>query len=747
STVFSRAPSRIRQVHTNSMRAAQLIAVTTLLLGHVATAQRLSPPVTSRFKCLTNGCCDQHEWCRFWASIGECQSNAEWMAINCELACGTCPKPGASSTTGSFSTTSTTRAGGSSTGSSSSSSTGTTTASPMHFENVTSAFAGVKTVGSCADARAMKGHRSEVMTASRLVDAVEDTSGRSPLSLDDIVREVPRGCVPQASDSGLNCETHLCYHLMYRSLDGTCNNLKQPMHGASFRPYIRHFPSEYEDGKGEPVATISDARPPAREANRVMLSSAQSVVHDMYNNIMMQFGQFLSHDMVRTTLLPSAQCTTCQNVPGKCMSVPISDKDPNAAFKQRTCLRISRSAPICNIEPREQINENTAFIDGSMIYGSSPRDLHKFREGRTGLLKMTLFNQQMLLPFDQNKCASLDKCTATFTAGDIRANLFIGLSAMHIIFAREHNRLAGVLQGLNPSWSGDRVFQESRKIVGAQIQHVVYKSYLPKLLGSAFEKVIGPYKAYDSSVDPTVANEFTTGAFRFGHGMIEEFYQRIDFSGQNSSHGGFSFGDGVFKTGKILWEGGIDPIIRGMMITAVKRPHRMTPAITEKMFGTTDLGSLNIQRGRDHAIPSYNKMRVFCGLPAAKEFEDFKDLILDKNLRAGLAKNYKTVDDVDFYVGAMLEDPVVGGLVGTTLSCVIGEQFKRTRDGDRFYYENPDVFSAAQLAEINKQTLSRVICDNGDRFELVSEDAFLQPKAQLTPCTAIAEMDLTKWKE
>ena len=48
--------------------------------------------------------------------------------------------------------------------------------------------------------------------------------------------------------------------------------------------------------------------------------------------------------------------------------------------------------------------------------------------------------------------------------------------------------------------------------------------------------------------------------------------------------------------------------------------------------------------------------------------------------------SYSSPDDVDFYVGSMLEDPVVGGLVGTTLSCVIGEQFKRLRDGDRFNF-------------------------------------------------------------
>uniref|UniRef100_A0A0M3IK56 ShKT domain-containing protein n=1 Tax=Ascaris lumbricoides TaxID=6252 RepID=A0A0M3IK56_ASCLU len=55
---------------------------------------QLSPPKTSKFKCLRNGCCDEHEWCRFWASIGECEANPAWMKINCQLACNSCRAPG-----------------------------------------------------------------------------------------------------------------------------------------------------------------------------------------------------------------------------------------------------------------------------------------------------------------------------------------------------------------------------------------------------------------------------------------------------------------------------------------------------------------------------------------------------------------------------------------------------------------------------------------------------------------------------
>ncbi|KAI1709417.1 heme peroxidase domain-containing protein [Ditylenchus destructor] len=700
------------------------------ILLPVSFAQ-LKTPKTFEFKCQPNGCCDQHEWCRFWASIGECKTNSDWMITNCQLACSTCTLPPAPAPSPSHTETQPSRNATSEGGASSSSS------------NVAAA-------GSCSQIAENPENAAEQMASSNLINPVEEIGSRTLLSIDDVTKAVSSGCVPQLASG--DCSQALCYHLSYRSLDGVCNNLKKPLLGAAFRTYIRLLPPEYDNGFSEPAASIKNNRPSVREASRVLLSSAQVVTHESFNSLLMQWGQFMSHDMAKTTLQPTANCASCDPVPSKCVPVAISDKDTNEAFKLKKCLKISRSAPVCGTgtasAPRQQLNENTAFVDGSQIYGSSSKDLHKFREGRTGFLKMSRFNNQMVLPFDQSKCTSESSCSASFTAGDIRANLFLGLSSMHILFAREHNRVASALQRINPAWSGDRLFQEARKVVGAEIQSVLYKEFLPKVLGSSFDKLLGPYKGYDPQVDPTISNVFTTSAYRFGHGMLLETYPRLMEGGSPISQGPFQFGDAVFKSNKILWEGGIDPILRGFWNTAVKRPHRMTTAITEKMFGSTDLGSLNIMRGREHGIPAYNKWRKFCGLASASTFEDLKTQILDNTVRSTLAENYPTPDDVDLYVGAMVEDPVVGGLVGTTLACIIGDQFKRTRDGDRFYFENKGVFTPSQLAEVQKSSLSRVLCDNGDAITEVPGQAFLVPKAApLVPCNQVPQMDFSKWKE
>lgn len=67
--------------------------------------------------------------------------------------------------------------------------------------------------------------------------------------------------------------------------------------------------------------------------------------------------------------------------------------------------------------------------------------------------------------------------------------------------------------------------------------------------------------------------------------FFKKSYPRLDENGNTISSGSYFFGDGVFKSKKILFEGGIDPIFRGFWSTPVKKPHRMIPEITERMFG------------------------------------------------------------------------------------------------------------------------------------------------------------------
>lgn len=85
-------------------------------------------------------------------------------------------------------------------------------------------------------------------------------------------------------------------------------------------------------------------------------------------------------------------------------------------------------------------------------------------------MRMAQFNGRRFLPFDQEQCFDPFTCKADFKAGDDRVTIFVGLTAFHTIMLREHNRIASILQTQNRHWNDDRVFQEARKIVGAELQ-------------------------------------------------------------------------------------------------------------------------------------------------------------------------------------------------------------------------------------------------------------------------------------
>src|SRR5262249_6165164 len=104
-----------------------------------------------------------------------------------------------------------------------------------------------------------------------------------------------------------------------------------------------------------------------------------------------------------------------------------------------------------------------------------------------------------------------------FVAGDVRANENIELTAVQTLFMREHNRIAGMIKNALPVLSDEDIYQYARAIVIAEVQSITFNEFLPALLGPG---VIGPYRGYNPTINPGIANEFSTAAFRIGHSLV-----------------------------------------------------------------------------------------------------------------------------------------------------------------------------------------------------------------------------------
>lgn len=101
-----------------------------------------------------------------------------------------------------------------------------------------------------------------------------------------------------------------------------------------------------------------------------------------------------------------------------------------------------------------------------------------------------------------------------FLAGDYRANEQLALLAMHNLWVRQHNTVVDGLKRVNPHWLPEQLYQEARKIVGAQMQFITYEVWLPYILGPKGMQMLGKFERYDENIDPTISNEFATAAFR-----------------------------------------------------------------------------------------------------------------------------------------------------------------------------------------------------------------------------------------
>lgn len=502
----------------------------------------------------------------------------------------------------------------------------------------------------------------------------------------------------------------------YRSIDGTGNHSFYFQLGAADTPLTRLALADYGD---EMASMAGAARPSARAVSNALCADTTAAVNELAaSDMLWQWGQFVDHDI---------DLTEPQD-PTEPAPIPVPQGDPwfDPTSSGLATIDFNRSVyhPGTGYDPaypRQQINQITHYVDASNVYGSNDVRAAALRTSDgTGRLAMSAGN---LLQFNT---VGLPNAGGTgpelFLAGDVRANEQVGLAALHTLFVREHNRLAEEIAFDDPSLEGEEIYQEARRIVGALIQVITYNEFLPALLGP---NAVGPYRGYRSFVSPVIYNEFSTAIYRFGHSALSPTLLRLDAALDPIPEGNLPLRDAFFRPDRIVNEGGIEPLLRGLAGQACSPVDtELVDDVRNFMFGSPgaggfDLASLNIQRGRDHGLPSYNAMREAMGLPVATSFEEVS---ADPDVQARLTSVYAHVDDVDLWVGALAEDSINGGHVGELAWHVIRLQFQHLRDGDRYWYQNQ--FTAAEIADLESTTLADVIRRNTSIGTEISDDVF-----------------------
>ncbi|NOY71914.1 MAG: peroxiredoxin [Gammaproteobacteria bacterium] len=511
----------------------------------------------------------------------------------------------------------------------------------------------------------------------------------------------------------------------YRTFDGRGNNLNNPDWGQAGTPLQRLAPNAYADGI-KSLAKRGKHNPNPRVISNEIFRQTTSIFNSNgLSDFVWAWGQFVDHELDLTVSQEEDEVNI--DVP---VDDPIFEDTQIQGIKFIIPFSRSRAVPgtgTSRENPRQQGNESSSYLDGSMIYGSSKERADALRTfDGTGRLKSSASNVGELLPYNVDELENEDNNDPSrqrfFIAGDIRANEHSVLTSIHTLFVREHNRVCLDLVTCDPGLAGadETIYQQARKYVGGIIQSITFNEFLPTLLGN---NGISAYTGYNPEVNAGVANEFSTVAFRLGHSMLSPEV----VLGERGRV--VRLRDIFFKPYFVRLHG-IEPVLDGLSLQRMQEVDaKVVEDVRSFLFGPPnpalqmlqDLVARNIQRGRDHGIADYNTCRETFGL---RRYTNFSEITCDKIVENTLRELYKDIDCIDPWVGALAEDRVIDSNVGSLILAILADQFERVRDGDRFWYENDNSLTIEQKIEIESTRLSDIIRRNTDVND-ISDNVFV----------------------
>lgn len=458
-------------------------------------------------------------------------------------------------------------------------------------------------------------------------------------------------------------------------VDGICNNLNA---GRRLQGSTGHLQLRRVNSNGINAAQSSGGNSPV--SPRAISDALGDSEGDIPNNfggssLLVYFGQFIDHD-ITIIHMDSSDTTTIQG----------SGEVPNINFERSKRIGASGNPPYHE-------NDITAYLDLTQVYGSDQATASALRTHTGGALISQYIDGVEYLPTVAQLPGvgmAMGHLPGMFAAGDIRANEHMVLASLHTLFLREHNRLAKKYAEEDPTLSDEEVYQLARKWNIAQYQNIVFNEFLP----GWYREFLPVYTGYDDEETPDIDILFSTASFRFGHSCIQNQVRR---SGRNGQDFSVNLGDVFFRPHLVTSNGGIDSVLKGQTQQCHEMwDTRLVDGLRNMLFedipGTNgsvamDLLSLNIQRGRDHDLPSYTDARAYFGLPVPQSFQEVTGGV---NCITNLLEQVYGVDNVEAC------DPIICGFAERATRGQQGElffaqnmnQFRRLRDADRFYFEN-----------------------------------------------------------
>ena len=502
---------------------------------------------------------------------------------------------------------------------------------------------------------------------------------------------------------------------LYRTTDGTYNDLKLPKMGAVDTRFGRNFP--IKDTRPD-AANLMNPNP--RVVSKELMTRAEFQPATILNLLAASWIQFQVHDWMSHGKVDPAHGTievpleAGDDWPERPMRVPRTEPDPEPS-------------PDASRRPTFR-NHVTHWWDGSQIYGSRKTIAAKVRAWQDGKLKVT---ENGILPFD-------DVTGVDLTA--ITDNWWIGLSMLHTLFTLEHNAIAAELKRNNAGWDDERLFQTARLINAALMAKIHTVEWTPGILpnpttqvamrvnwrglaGEGLQKIITKLddsellggivgSKADHHAAPYALTEEFVAVYRM-HPLIPDEY---DFhsvkDGSKIAH--HAFPEVAGKNARKLAE-----TVRmqdlfysfGLMYPGAIRLRNFPKHLQalRKDDGTMfDLAAVDILRDRERGVPRYNRFREMLRLPRVNTFEEMTD---NADWAQRLKAVYGDVDKVDLMAGLYAEPLPKGFGFSETAFRIFILMASRRLKSDRFFTDDytKEIYTQWGLDYIEKNGMRSVL--------------------------------------